>query len=516
MVSVPAHVLVWASTFHAINLYLPTPCQAFVPSTTNRIHRDGSISSPAINGNAAAPCFLGSTDAVVGSSPADSIDDIESRISAMKVVELKAELKSHGQPVSGLKKILQERLLDFYRAEMTNLEDESVGDSVDIEAEEDVGEEAEQNKEPEREFITFEIGKDESDFITFEIEEEEGDFDIDTNIDVVDDQENDLLPSGLLESKQKWKKKTFLLMQDAQKLVHSKDPMVRKRGPRKAREAVRRIHRWIALSDATSSFDTENEFEAYYDDVIEEEDDDDDDEIGEMDSNSATQFRAFQRSTLLRAYNIWIHAIAKSGDDDAGYQAEQVLNEMQQNVSIGGPKPDEVTIASVMDAHAHSATVSTSKSGAKAAEAFLFELLEKHEASDVENDMPWSNDGSDTLRDSLIVTCDTMLNAWAREGTMESAERAQLILLRLEEYQRQREQKRMKGRSTNARRTTTSATKRPISYSTGRCKIDFENSLIQIRNMRRNCNMSFAFFSQLFQTECVFFSHERLCKCWQH
>lgn len=504
MVSVPAHVLVWASTFHAINLYLPTPCQAFVPSTSNRIHRDGSISSPAINGNSAAPCFLGSTDAVVGSSPADSIDDIESRISGMKVVELKAELKSHGQPVSGLKKILQDRLLDFYRAEMTNLEDESISDNVDIEAEADIGEEAEQDNEPEREYITFEIGKDESDFITFEIEEEEEDFDIDTDIDALDDQENDLLPSGLLESKQRWKKKTFLLMQDAQKLVHSKDPMVRKRGPRKAREAVRRIHRWIALSDATSTLNIENEFEAYYDDVIEEEDDDDDDEIGEMDSNSATQFRAFQRSTLLRAYNILIHAIAKSGDDDAGYQAEQVLKEMQQNVSIGGPKPDEVTIASVMDAHAHSATVSTSKSGAKAAEAFLFELLEKHEASDVENDMPWSNDGSDALRDSLIVTCDTMLNAWAREGTMESAERAQLILLRLEEYQRQREQKRMKGRSTNARRTTTSATKRPISYSTGRCKIDFQNSLIEIRNVCRHCNLSFTFSLQLFQTECVF------------
>ena len=70
-----------------------------------------------------------------------------------------------------------------------------------------------------------------------------------------------------------------------------------------------------------------------------------DDEIDDLDPDSAMQFRAFQRSTLLRAYNILIHAIAKSGDDDAGYLAEQVLDEMQQNVSNGGPAPDEVTIA---------------------------------------------------------------------------------------------------------------------------------------------------------------------------
>lgn len=466
MVSIPALAVVWASTFHVIHLHLPTPCQAFVPSTSKRISKYASSSSP-IHGDRYAPCFLGSVDGVVGSSSSDSIDELESRISAMKVLELKAELKSHGQPTSGLKKILQQRLLDFYQAKTANLEEEeeSIGDIVDNEATENGSEDLEEGNEPERELITFEIGKDEREFVTYELEEEEEDFGSDTDVDTLDDQENDLLPSGLVQSKQKWKKKTFLLMQDAQKLVHSKDATVRKRGPKTARDAVRRIQRWISLSSAALGVDTENEFEAYYDDVIEE--DDDNDEIDDLDPNSAMQFRAFQRSTLLRAYNILIHAIAKSGDDDAGYLAEQVLDEMQQNVSNGGPAPDEVTIASVMDAHAHSATVSTSKSGAKAAETFLFELLEKHEASDEDNDMPWSNEGSNKLRDSLIVTCDTMLNAWAREGTMESAERAQLILLRLEEYQRQREQKRMKGRSKNSRRTTTTGTKRPISYATG-------------------------------------------------
>jgi hypothetical protein len=35
------------------------------------------------------------------------------------------------------------------------------------------------------------------------------------------------------------------------------------------------------------------------------------------------------------------------------------------------------------------------------------------------------------------ITCDTMLNAWAQQGTTDSAERAQLILYRLEEWQRE-------------------------------------------------------------------------------
>ena len=169
-----------------------------------------------------------------------------------------------------------------------------------------------------------------------------------------------------------------------------------------------------------------------------------------------------------------MNAIAKSGYDDAGHLAEQVLQEMQHNISNEGPSPDDVTIASVMDAHAHSASVSSSNSGAKAAETFLFELLDNHEAKTEENDMPWSHDGGNALWDSLIVTCDTMLNAWAREGTIESAERAQLIVLRLEEYQRQRE-KRQKGRSKNARKKSSlekgmsMTRKRPISYATGTC-----------------------------------------------
>jgi hypothetical protein len=376
----------------------------------------------------------------------------------MKVVELRAELKGHSQSTNGLKKVLRERLLNFYSTRMANLEEENEstnnGNSVNAGEGDDKEDEEEHEKE-----------------ISLEVEEKKED-DIDDDTYVIYDQDEESLPSGLLHSKQKWKKKTYLLMDDVRKLVHSNDAVVRQRGPKKARDAVRRMQRWISSSYSTSSFliSFEDDFDDSYDEAGEE-----DDAVGiaNMDSDSVIDFQKYQRSSLLRAYNLWIHAIAKSGYDDAGHLAEQVLHEIQQNISNGGPSPDEVTIASVMDAHAHSATVSSSKSGAKAAETFLFKLLEKHEADNDEDGIPWSHDRDNALRDSLVVTCDTMLNAWAREGTVESAERAQLIVLRLEEYQRQREKKRRNGRAKNIRRNSSSeneesaSSKRPISYATG-------------------------------------------------
>eukprot|EP00535_Pseudo-nitzschia_heimii_P006922 CAMPEP_0197189258 /NCGR_PEP_ID=MMETSP1423-20130617/19458_1 /TAXON_ID=476441 /ORGANISM="Pseudo-nitzschia heimii, Strain UNC1101" /LENGTH=510 /DNA_ID=CAMNT_0042641317 /DNA_START=33 /DNA_END=1565 /DNA_ORIENTATION=- len=69
-----------------------------------------------------------------------------------------------------------------------------------------------------------------------------------------------------------------------------------------------------------------------------------------------------------------------------------------------------------------------------------------------------------------------MLNALAREGTIESAERAQVIILRLEDYQRQKERQKKKTRAKNYRKKSTSniematesmsSGKRPISYAT--------------------------------------------------
>lgn len=408
-------------------------------------------------GRIISPRFLTNTDDV-GGSPIDSIDEIESRISAMKVVELRSELKSHGQSTNGLKKVLQERLLDFYHAKMKDLEENRIEYNAN-EAHEEFADDTEDEEEYERE-------------MEFEVEEQKlSDSDADTY--VIHDQDGESIPNGLLYSKQKWKKKTYLLMEDVRKLVHSKDVVLRQKGAKKAREAVRRMQGWISSSDSTPSPSFSNTFQDdlhdSYDETGEE------DEIPTIiDLDSITEFRDYQRSSLLRAYNLWIHAIAKSGYDDAGHLAEQVLEEMEQNVNNGGPSPDHVTIASVMDAHAHSATVSSS-CGAEAAETFLFELLEKHE----EEDMPFSHDGDNALRNSLIVTCDTMLNAWAREGTIESAERAQLIVLRLEEYQRQRSKQLENSRRKNRRRisspekeikkapASTKSTKRPISYATG-------------------------------------------------
>jgi len=351
---------------------------------------------------------------------------------SMKVVELKAELKSNGQPISGLKKVLQERLLDFYRtAEAKAKTSGEENDNILAKENDDENVEAE-NLEEEKDIMIDMVEQDES-----QDEDEEEDYDDDNySINVEDDDEdNDELDFSWVLSKRKWKKKTFLLMEDVRKLAHSRDAATRKKGPRKAKEALRRMQNWIS---SASLYNTEENVESI---IID------------------------QRSTLLKAYNLWIHALAKSGYHDAGHQAEEVLKEMQRNELNGGPSPDEVTIASVMDAHAHSARVSSSSSGgAKAAESFLFRLLDKHEERN--NNIPWSQDGNNALRDSLIVTCDTMLNAWAREGTMESAERALLILLRLEDYQRQagKQQNRARSKSNNASKNARKT--RPISYST--------------------------------------------------
>lgn len=467
--SISTFALLSASATLIITITIPTSCEAFLPlsaksqteitTTAARIGKGKNL-LPRFQNRRELSRFLKSVD-YVGGSPVDSIDELKSRISAMKVVELRAELKGRSQSTIGLKKILQQKLLHFYITKTANLEEENKSNNNGNPANDVDGDDIKEEEEHERE-------------IALEIEEKKED-DIDDSTYIVHDQDDEFLPNGLLHSKQKWKKKTYLLMDDVRKLVHSNDAVVRQRGPQKARDAVRRMQRWISSSYSASSFSIsfEDDFDASYDEAGEE---DEAAGIVNMDSDGVMEFRKYQRSSLLPAYNLWIHAIAKSGYDDAGYLAEQVLHEMQQNISNGGPSPDEVTIASVMDAHAHSATVSSSNSGAKAAETFLFELLEKHEADNDEDGIPWSHDDDNALWDSLIVTCDIMLNAWAREGTIKSAERAQLIVLRLEEYQRQREKQHRKGRLKNARRNSSSenemtiesaSTKRPISYATG-------------------------------------------------
>lgn len=165
-------------------------------------------------------------------------------------------------------------------------------------------------------------------------------------------------------SKAKWKKKRFLLMQDVKQQIKRNDP----KAPRTAEEMVKRMLNMYEKSGDSEYIPT------------------------------------------IQAYNLWIHALAKSSIGNAGAQAEMILDEMKER----NIEPNAITYTSVMDAYARS-------KNPERAEKVLFRLLED------------ANNGNEELSS---VTCDTILNAWAQQGTPESAERAQTILLRLEKWQR--------------------------------------------------------------------------------
>lgn len=169
-------------------------------------------------------------------------------------------------------------------------------------------------------------------------------------------------------SKAKWKKKRFLLIQDVKKHIEQNNP----NAPKKAEDMVRRM---LTLYEKSG--------------------------------------RDIDLRPTLQAYNLWIHAIAKSNEANAGQLAEQVLEQMQaHNIT-----PNVVTYTSIMDAHARSQNPDR-------AEELLFQLLDTSRQNESERDVNLSS-----------ITCDTILNAWAQQGTYESAQRAQTILLRLEEWQ---------------------------------------------------------------------------------
>jgi hypothetical protein len=114
---------------------------------------------------------------------------------------------------------------------------------------------------------------------------------------------------------------------------------------------------------------------------------------------------------LQQAYNLWLHAIAKtSKSKDKGKQAERVLREMMSHC-----RPTVVSYTIVMTAYTHHP---------QDAERLLFELLERQQQS---------TDSS--LKITSSVTTDAVLHAWAQQGTWEAAERARLILERLEQWQ---------------------------------------------------------------------------------
>ena len=178
-------------------------------------------------------------------------------------------------------------------------------------------------------------------------------------------------------SKSKWKKKRFLMIKDVNAAVQKKQS----RAATKAEEMVRRM--WSLYENTGSE-----------------------------------EFRPD-----LQCYNLWIHAVAKStqkrhttGSGDGlkvGERAELILQEMRDR----GIEPNVISYSSVMDAYANQARLGDPKAPAEA-ERVLFDLLERSEYSSNLQATP--------------VTSDTVINAWAQQGTLEGAKKAQEILERLE------------------------------------------------------------------------------------
>lgn len=162
-------------------------------------------------------------------------------------------------------------------------------------------------------------------------------------------------------SRARWKKKRFLMIGDVEQRIHAKDAAA----VRKAAELIRRMQH---LADTHAE-------PRYAPDVA--------------------------------VYNLWIHALAKSNEEDAGRQAEGVLRMMQET----GVEPNVVTYTSIMDAY---------QSSPSDAERILMELLTESDRYRTKDDLQPN-----------MVTADTVLNAWAQQGTTESAERAEAILRQL-------------------------------------------------------------------------------------
>ncbi|KAG7350865.1 PPR: pentatricopeptide repeat domain containing protein [Nitzschia inconspicua] len=194
-------------------------------------------------------------------------------------------------------------------------------------------------------------------------------------------------------SKMRWKKKSFLMMQDVRKEMTKN----RKRAPKKAEEVAVRLHQWYEYEKEQQQEESINST-GMADPAAE-------------DGPAEDSLLSMMESSVLQAYNLYIHALARSSLPGAGYMAEDILLEMKSK----GIPANVVTYTSILDAHARS----PNDGGAQAAEDFLFRLMQTGLAEENLNEL----------------TCDTILNAWAQERTMESAEHAEMILLRLEESQ---------------------------------------------------------------------------------
>lgn len=167
-------------------------------------------------------------------------------------------------------------------------------------------------------------------------------------------------------SKQKWKKKRFLMIKDVNAAIQKENP----RAAQKAEEIIQRMWKLYELSR---------------------------DEDFKPD---------------LQVYNLWIHAIAKSKSRNIGEKAEAIVREMKEYEIF----PNVVSYTSVMDAYANEARFD--RKAPEHAERVLFYLIEQSEY--------------DPSMKVTSVTADVAMNAWAQQGSWESALRAQQILDKME------------------------------------------------------------------------------------
>ena len=131
-------------------------------------------------------------------------------------------------------------------------------------------------------------------------------------------------------------------------------------------------------------------------------------------------------------WNMLIRAHGKSNARDAPIQAERILSQLKDlsaknTLGTGSNprdldltiKPSVISYTEVIDSYAKSKL----PNAAEKAEALLYEMLELAE----KDDGTYDEDITPTS-----ITCDAVLNAWARRGAIEGAERAEQILERVE------------------------------------------------------------------------------------
>lgn len=223
-----------------------------------------------------------------------------------------------------------------------------------------------------------------------------------------DDDDDDTEPRAFA-SKAKWKKKLHWMMKDVEDRLEQGDYNA---AIRKAQELLKRCH--AAHERYQERFPKKQPPPLL---LLDTGRDPDNDQPLSIDASPRDD--SFTFLPPLRAYHLLMHAMAKSRQPGSGKQAETILRQLDAS---GDRRlaPTVVTYTIVMDAYAQEALSDDGEqSNAQASERILFELLDRSERE--QGDWNLSS-----------ITIDTVLNAWAQQGTWDAALRAQQILERLE------------------------------------------------------------------------------------